>query len=140
VNWLVRQLKDAPATVRLESFAAYSRGAGNAELLKTVRDRPAILVGEQGKEIRSFRVAATCPAGTKRGSGRGSFIDSVLDAIDDFYEQVIQNLKPWMPAPPRLRSPEEVVEPEPVATSLVSTAISSQDGPQADSDPPAGNG
>ncbi|MEV4349110.1 hypothetical protein AB0J83_32030 [Actinoplanes sp. NPDC049596] len=55
----------------------------------------------------------------------------MLSAIDDFYEQVIQNLKPWMPAPPKLRSPEEVIETEPVAAALMSTAISSQDGPQA---------
>jgi hypothetical protein len=132
VNWLVRQLRDAPDSVRLESFAAYSRGPGNAELLGTVRERPVVLVGEQNREIRSFRVAVTSSAGTKRGTGRGSFIDSVLGAIDDFYEQVIQNLKPWMPAPPKLRSAEEIIEPEPVPTSLVSTAISSQDGPQAE--------
>ncbi|GIE95824.1 stress response protein [Paractinoplanes rishiriensis] len=130
VNWLVRQLKEAPETVRLESFAAYSRGPGNAELLKVVRESPGILIGDPSKEIRSFRVAANSPAGTKRGAGRGSFIDSVLAAIDGFYEDVIQNLKPWMPAPPKLRSPDAVVEPEPVATSLVSTAISSQDGPE----------
>jgi hypothetical protein len=99
-----------------------------------------VLIEDPKKELRSFRVALGSPLGSKRGRGRGSFIDSVLDAIDDFYEQVIQNLKPWMPAPPKLRSPEEVVEPEPVATSLVSTAISSQDGPRADGDPPAGNG
>ncbi len=132
VNWLVRQLRNAPETIRLESFAAYSRGPGNAELLKAVRDRPAILVGDQSKEIRSFRVASSSSAGTKRGTGRGSFIDSVLDAIDDFYEQVVQNLKPWMPTPPKLRSPEDVIEPEPVAKDLVSTAISSQDGPQVE--------
>lgn len=39
----------------------------------------------------------------ERGAGRGSFIDSVLDAIDSFYVQVIQNLEPWLPAPPKLR-------------------------------------
>lgn len=130
VNWLVRQLKDAPETVRIESFAAYSRGPGNAELLKTVRETPAILVGEPSREIRSFRVAASSPAGSKRGTGRGAFIDSVLAAIDDFYGQVIQNLKPWMPAPPKMRSAEEVIEAEPVAKALISTAISSQDGPE----------
>jgi hypothetical protein len=134
VNWLVRQLKDAPDAVRLESFAAYSRGPGNAELLKAVRERPALLVADPSKELRTFRVAANSPAGTKRGTGRGSFIDSVLDAIDGFYEQVIQNLKPWMPAPPKLRAPEEAVEVEPVRPALVSTAISSQDGPQIEAD------
>ncbi|MET3426984.1 hypothetical protein BJ973_006196 [Actinoplanes tereljensis] len=45
---------------------------------------------------------------------------------------MIQNLKPWMPAPPKLRSPEEVIEPEPVAKALISSAISSQDGPEAE--------
>ncbi|SNY33852.1 stress response protein [Paractinoplanes atraurantiacus] len=130
VNWLVRQLKHAPETLRLESFAAYSRGAGSAELLKTVREEPGRLVGEPSRELKSFRVAANSAAGTKRGTGRSSFIDSVLGAIDDFYEQVIQNLKPWMAAPPKLRAPEEVIEAEPVAAALVSTAISSQDGPQ----------
>ncbi|WP_433292207.1 hypothetical protein ACQP2F_27405 [Actinoplanes sp. CA-030573] len=134
INWLVRQLKGAPETVRLESFAAYSRGPGNAELLRVVRENPGVLVGDASKEIRSFRVAANSSAGTKRGTGRGSFIDSVLDAIDAFYEGVIQNLKPWMPAPPKLRSPEEVVETEPVAKALVSTAISSQDGPQGEAE------
>jgi len=138
VNWLVRQLKVAPDSVRLESFAAYSRGPGNAELLKLVRENPCVLIGDASKEIRSFRVAANSPAGTKRGTGRGSFIDSVLDAIDSFYEGVIQNLKPWMPAPPKLRSADEVVESEPVSKALVSTAISSQDGPQVAADPAPG--
>ena len=135
VNWLVRQLKQAPETVRLESFAAYSRGPGNAELLRAVRENPALLVGDAARELRAFRVAANSSAGTKRGTGRGSFIESVLSAVDDFYEQVIQNLKPWMQAPPRLRTNEEVTI-EPVSPALVSTAISSQDGPQ----PPAGEG
>lgn len=129
INWLVRQLRQAPESVRLESFAAYSRGPGNAELLKAVRENPTLLVGDPAKELRAFRVAANSAAGTKRGTGRGSFIDSVLTAVDEFYEQVIQNLKPWMQAPPRLRSPEEVAV-EPVSAALVSTAISSQDGPQ----------
>ena len=132
VNWLVRQLRDSPDTVRVESYAAYSRGPGNAELLGKVR---ALLVGDPSKELRAFRVAAVSPAGTKRGTGRGSFIDSVLDAIASFYEQVIQNLKPWMPAPPKMRSAEDTIEAEPVPVALVSTAISSQDGPQVD--PPA---
>ncbi|MBU2670574.1 stress response protein [Actinoplanes bogorensis] len=130
VNWLVRQLKQAPESVRLEAFAAYSRGPGNTELLKAVRENPGLLINDPAKELKAFRVAANSAAGTKRGTGRGSFIDSVLDAVDDFYKQVLQNLKPWMQAPPRLRSPEDVVV-EPVSPALISTAISSQDGPEA---------
>lgn len=132
VNWLIRQLREAPETVRLESYAAHSRGPGSAELLRVVRDTPTALIGASDKELRTFRVAYNATAGTKRGTGRGAFIDSVLGAIDDFYEQVIQNLKPWMPAPPKMRSTEEAVLAQPVSQSLVSTAISSQDGPQTE--------
>ncbi|GGJ79078.1 hypothetical protein GCM10010123_06260 [Pilimelia anulata] len=129
INWLVRQLVEAPETVRLESFAAHARGPGRTELLKAVREQPTLLVADAGKELRAFRVAANSTAGTKRATGRGSFVDSVLDAIDSFYEQVIQNLKPWMPAPLKLRSAETDVEVEPVPPPLASTAISSQDDP-----------
>jgi hypothetical protein len=140
VNWLVRQLKDAPETTRIEAFAMHARGAGAAELLRTVRTDPTVLITDPNRELRTFRVASSTPAGEKRGTGRGAFIDSVLSAIDDFYKQVIQNLKPWMPAPPRLRSVEEVEPVQPVAPSLVSTALSSQDGPELDTPDPRPNG
>jgi hypothetical protein len=130
VNWLVRQLRDAPEMLRIEAFTMHARGPGNADLLRVVRNDPATLISDPKKELRAFRVAMSAPAGTKRGTGRGSFIDSVVDAINGFYEQVIQNLKPWMPAPPRLRSAEDVQPVEPVSPSLVSTALSSQDDPE----------
>ena len=132
VNWLVRQLKDAPDTVRIEAFAMHARGGGATDLLRQVRAEPTTLISDPSRELRAFRIAQSTAAGTKRGSGRGAFIDSVLHAIDDFYEQIIQNLKPWMPAPPRLRTPEDVIPVQPVASSLVSTAISSQDSPEFD--------
>ncbi|MFI7515055.1 stress response protein [Micromonospora echinofusca] len=135
VNWLVRQLKDAPDTTRIEAFVMHSRGGGATELLREVRTDPTVLIMDPTRELRTFRVARSTASGTKRGTGRGAFIDSVLNAIDDFYEQVIQNLKPWMPTPPRLRAPEEVEQAEPVAASLISTAISSQDTPDFGPDP-----
>jgi hypothetical protein len=135
VNWLVRQLKDAPNATRVEAFVVHSRGNGTAELLGRVRADPTILISDPSRELRAFRVALSASAGTKRGTGRGAFIDSVLTAIDDFYEQIIQNLKPWMPVPPRLRSPDDIQPVEPVTPSLVSTAISSQDGTTIDTAP-----
>lgn len=125
VNWLVRQLKDAPDGLRVEAFAAHARGYSAAELLKTVRENTLSLVPDPNKETRSFRVALDQPLGAKRGRGRGSFIDSVLDAVDVFYAQVLQNLKAWSAAPPRLR---EQGETEPVPAALSSTSLSSQDG------------
>jgi hypothetical protein len=71
-----------------------------------------------------FRVAVSTPMGAKRGRGRGSFIDSVAEAINSFYGEVMQNLKAWTATPPKLREIPTVPEPP----SLASTALSSQDG------------
>ena len=43
------------------------------------------------------------PMGIKRGTGRGAFIDSVLDLVDAFYGDVLQHLKAWSAAPPKMR-------------------------------------
>jgi len=133
VKWLVRQLKAAPDSVRVESFALHARGPGQSELLAAVREDPAVLVVDPARELKSFRVEMSTPTGTKRGRGRGAFIDSVLAAIDTFYSDVLQNLKAWSAAPPRLREPEEsTLDP------LDSNALSSQDGPEpADTFAPA---
>ncbi|WP_213455877.1 stress response protein [Rhizomonospora bruguierae] len=140
VNWLLRQLRAAPETLRLEAFIMHGRGAGAADLLRNVREDPNLLIADPRRELRSFRVAQSVVAGTKRGTGRGSFIDSLLDAVDDFYEQVVQVLKPWMPAPPRLRVPEDFVPAQPdMDPDLSSTAISSQDGPEPAPRPAAHN-
>jgi hypothetical protein len=130
VNWLARQLRNAPEYMRIEASTMHARGPGTAALLHQVRADPSVLISDVTKELRAFRVAQHSPAGVKRGTGRGAFIDSLLDAIDKFYEQAVSGLKPWMPAPIRPRSTEDV-ETEPVAESLISTALSSQDGSEA---------
>lgn len=101
VNWLLRQLADAPAGLRVDVLATGARSS-LSELLATVRDNPTVLVPDKGREIRAFKVAASSPMGTKRGTGRGAFIDSVLAAIDGFYEAVVQNVRGWTPKAPQL--------------------------------------
>ena len=130
VNWLLRQLKNAPDTTRVEAFVAHARGSQAAELLGAVRENPAALVLDPTKELRSFRLAASSTLGTKRGRGRGSFIDSVLSAVDGFYGDVLGSLRAWAAAPPKLRpvhaGPPELDDTIPAA--LASTDYSSQDG------------
>ena len=134
VNWLLRQLKAAPDSLRVEAFVANARGDGTAELLGTVRENPGLLVPDPKKEIRAFRVAMSGQMGAKRGRGRGGFIDSVLDLLDTFYGDVVQYLKAWSAAPPRMREIEVVPTQEP--PSVASTAISSQDGAEQAADGP----
>jgi hypothetical protein len=129
VNWLVRQLKDAPDSPRIDCFAFHAR-TSTSELLKTVRENPAILVADPKRDIRSFRVAQSAPMGSKAGQGRGGFITSVLDLVDGFYRSTVQNVKPWAAAPPKLRPDVTGEQPE-VPAALVSTSLSSQDGAEA---------
>jgi hypothetical protein len=50
--------------------------------------------------------------GLKRDSSRGSFVRSVTKITEAFYADVIQNLRAWKAAPPKLKRPaeEELVE------------------------------
>jgi hypothetical protein len=137
VNWLVRQLKNAPDAVRVEAFQAFSRGAGTAELLRDVRSDPTVLLADPKKEIKNFRLALTSTLGPKRGRGRGGAIDSALVAIDAFYADVLGQVKAWTAAPPKLRDEAAIAPVEPVAPALVSTSLSSQDGAEPGAAPPA---
>jgi len=126
VSWLLRQLKDAPDSLRVESFAFHQRG-GKAELLRTVRENPAVLIAEPGKELKSFTVAYLGKMGVNRLAGRAGFIDSIMDAVVSSYDLIGQHLKDWSAAPPRLRQPEEVEVETDIPSDLPSAALSSQD-------------
>jgi hypothetical protein len=126
INWLLRQLKDAPDSLRIEAFAARQRG-GNAELLRTVRDDPSVLITDPSKEIRSFTLTYIGKMGANRLAGRSGFIDSVMDGIFTSYDLIGQQLKDWAAAPPRLRKPQEVEVDESLPGDLPSAALSSQD-------------
>lgn len=126
INWLLRQLKEAPDALRVEAFAARQRG-GNAELLRTVRENPSVLVTDPSKEIKSFTVTFIGKMGANRLAGRNGLIDSVIDGVVNSYDLIGQHLKDWSAAPPRLRKPDEVVVDEALPSHLPSAALSSQD-------------
>ncbi len=85
--------------------------ASMSELLGSVRNDQTLLVPIDNREIVSFTVSLVRPMGLKRLVGKRSFIDSVLDTIDDFYGDVVQYLREWQPAAPKLkkRDVEEIV-------------------------------
>jgi hypothetical protein len=91
------------------------------------------LIDDPKRELRTFRVALGASMGSKRGQGRGSFLGSVLDLLDTFYESTVQTIKPWAAAPPKLRPEQpEPGQVEDVPGQLISTALSSQDGAEDD--------
>lgn len=106
VSWLLRQLQEASDDLRLEAKIARSQ-ASLAESLATVRERPETLYPDGGREIRAFDISLNRNMGLKRDASNGSFIDSIIATTEDFYRLVLQNLRPWKPAPPKLRPKEE---------------------------------
>jgi hypothetical protein len=109
VNWILRQLAQAPGSLLIEAVPAWAH-SGPCFSLAEVRDKPQLLIGDPKKEIRTFIVRLSAPAGTKRGQGRGSFVGSVLDLVDRFYVEVVQFLKVWTPPAPSVRSVSAAIE------------------------------
>jgi hypothetical protein len=114
VNWLVRQLKTAPGHLCIEASTAWQRGRGPARTISQARSDPKSLLDETGTELRSFTLSLSTNAGPARGQGHGSFVNSVLTAVENFYTDVVQHIKPWNPAPPKVREGEPPLSDEPV--------------------------
>lgn len=98
VNWLLRQLADAPAGLRVDALTG-SPTQNRCELLDVARKDPKLLIPDT--ELRGYTLTLTQPLGTRRGVGRGGFITSIHGAIDSFYRDVMQGIRPWAPPPPK---------------------------------------
>ncbi|MEO6703051.1 MAG: stress response protein [Jatrophihabitantaceae bacterium] len=103
VNWLTRQLAKAPDAVLIEGWSAWARTPGPCRVISDVRAKPDLLYDDPKKELRSFTVRLSAIAGTKRSHGHGSFVGSVLALVNTFYEQVVQQIRPWSPPAPSLK-------------------------------------
>ena len=77
-----------------------------SDLLGNVRNNQSLLIPIDNREIVSFTVSLTRPMGLKRSVGKRSFIDSVLHTLDNFYGEVVQHLRKWQPAAPKLQRSE----------------------------------
>ena len=75
-------------------------------LIRNIRDNPAVLVSHPAKELRVLPGRPhRSPRDEAGGSGRGSFIDSVREAVDTFHGKVLQHIKAWTAAPHGTRDP-----------------------------------
>lgn len=109
VSWLLRQLQAAPDNVKVEAKAAY-RSTPFAAPLSAVRDDPSVIYPEGGRDIRVFILSLSSNAGLKRDNSRGSFVESVVNATETFYGEVLQKLRAWKAAPPKLKKSAEQEE------------------------------
>ena len=60
-----------------------------------------------------FTVALERDMEIKGGRGRGSFVQALESLTEDFYQNVVQDLKAWVEPPPRLDDSESEHEPAP---------------------------
>jgi hypothetical protein len=104
INWLLRQLGDAPDGLRIEAAYPNARQT-TSELLAAVRENPDVLLYPQdlARPPRSFAVTLARPMGQKRGKEEGSFVRDTRTQTFDFYRGLVQVLKPWQARAPRLR-------------------------------------
>ncbi len=113
VTWLVNQLSEAPAGLVIESYRRNARQCTSATLGEVREDRLQAL-GDDSREPARFRLVQRVPMGLGRRTGKKNpgFIDSVLNAIDSFYGDVVQTLTPWQPPTPKIKRPAQL-QPEP---------------------------
>ena len=76
--------------------------------LAEARGAPEGLFPDDGREIKEFKLTLSRVPGLNRDGGKGSFADSVVELTRDFYGQVLQPLRAWKEAAPKLvpRTPE----------------------------------
>jgi len=119
VTWLLRQLEsNTPQDVTIEAWPRMARQPLVASLATAQEDRD-VLLDSQRRDILRFRIIRRTEMGQNRKDGGRSpgFIESTVNAINNFYADVVQQVVPWTARPPRTRPtarPTERVE-EPIA-------------------------
>lgn len=126
INWVLRQLEDAPEDLRLDVHFA-NRREGSSALLRDCRKDPLVLflAADPKCQPRSFSLALTKTIRAKAGSGDGSFVAEVRSQAVDFYRDIVQDLKPPPPSTPKLPDADEP-EPQPPAPPPEATISESQ--------------
>jgi hypothetical protein len=126
VNWLLRQLKEAPDSLVIDASFTNTK-ASTASALSAARENPQALLlpNDPKRPPRAFRLALPRPMGTKRGKGERSFVLETRKQAIDFYRELVQNLRPWRASAPKLpdEPPEatQPAQPDPPAFSVTGT-------------------
>lgn len=110
LNWLLRQLRNAPSELRIDVAFFHTRST-SSELLVRAIENPKVLLPESDRVPRSFALTLASEVGTKRRSGMGSFISDMAALLDRFYRDIVQDLKAWTPPAPQLQPAIERHEP-----------------------------
>ncbi|GAB3192549.1 hypothetical protein [Nesterenkonia suensis] len=106
VNWLLRPLDEGLSDVIIEAHAGRRR---HADSLEAFKEDPREALPDDFPEVKSFTITRVSHLGLQKTTkGRDSFINGVMQAIDEFYASILQRQRTWTPPAPKYRSrPEE---------------------------------
>ncbi|MCH8010097.1 MAG: hypothetical protein IIC91_14680 [Chloroflexi bacterium] len=101
LNWLLRQLKNAPEDLRIDVRFPHTRATAS-DLLGKITENPKAILAEADHAPRSFILTLAGDVGGKRHAGQGGFITDVSALLDTFYREVVHHLTEWTPPAPHL--------------------------------------
>ncbi len=103
INWLLRQLRQAPDDLRIDVQFARTKETVGMKLGEAREDSKKLLSPSDPKrEPRSFELSLARPLGTKRGRGEKSFVSETRRQAVGFYADLVEHLRPWQARAPRL--------------------------------------
>jgi hypothetical protein len=119
VSWLLNQLEDVDEVI-LESYAKNARTPVTTTVGAAEEDRRAAVGDDKIEPYRFHLIRRTDMSTSRRPTSRqGGFIGGLLQLIEDFYEDVVQQITPWQPpAPKRKRSQAESPTEEEIVESM----------------------
>jgi hypothetical protein len=125
INWLLKQLKDAPDSLVIEVSFVNTK-ASTASLLKDARENPQrlLLDGDAKRPPRSFRLSLSGPMGAKRGKGERSFVLETRKQTIAFYRDLVQDLRVWRAPAPKL--PDAPQDEYPAASAALVSSDASE--------------
>lgn len=101
-SWMLRQLKDAPDALVIETSFVNAKSTTACRLSEARDDAKRLLTEDPKRPPRAFKVALSRAMGTKRGRGEKSFVHETRQQAIDFYRDLIQDLRAWQRAPAKL--------------------------------------
>ena len=121
ISWLIRQLKQAPENTYVAWTYKRARSSEAPHRVRDLMDGSYEFELDNSREISEFHVEVLAKMGTKRASGNGGFIDSVVDLFELTYGEVLQPIKPWQEPAPKLSQKVTDLIPEQVSSSSPSS-------------------
>ncbi len=104
VNWLLRQLKEAPDALRRRCELRQHQGVDGVRCsVRLARTRSRLLLAERPEAVTaSVSTGALAPDGHQARQGERSFVLETRRQAIDFYRELVQNLRPWRASAPKL--------------------------------------